>query len=305
MMITRHAFRGETDLPRISAIIENMPLSCVHVIDLPWRLSSPAINESHDAVLWEDEHGQVLAFAAWQYYWATLDFFIMPGPEAQSIEVDLFAWADERFGERDRERGYPLPYWVEFWEDDHERQRLVEAHGFLLDTNDYYVLLQHDLRNLSSVPTVPDGFQLRTLAGEQETVAYAELHRTAFESTSMTAAWRARTLRAPHYRPELDLVIVAPDGSLAGFCVGWFEPARHVAQIEPIGVDPRFHRRGFGRILLLEMLRHFQAYGANSVIIEPSGENTAIVSACKSVGFQLAHTIRRKGKLISQPLRAQ
>ena len=111
MTITRHAFRGEADVPRMFDLIRGMPLSCRHVIDLPWRLSSPAINEGRDAAFWEDEdtEGQVVGFAAWQVYWATLDFFIMPGPETQAVEMDLFAWADGRFRERDEERGRPLP----------------------------------------------------------------------------------------------------------------------------------------------------------------------------------------------------
>ena len=300
MTITRHPYRGEADMPRILNLISSMPFSCRHVIDFPWRLSSPAINEGRDAAFWEDSNGQVVGFAAWQYYWAALDFFILPGSEMQAVETDLFNWADGRFRERDVERGQPLPYWVEFRDDDQERRQLVEAHGFLFDEHDCYVTLQHSLVDLSPVPALPDGFLLRSLKGETETAAYAELHRAAFESTSMTPEWRSRTLRTPQYRPELDLVISAPDGSLAGFCVGWFEPSRSVAQIEPVGVHPRFHQHGLGRVLLLEMLHRFKEHGASSAIIETNVDRTPARRAYESVGFQQVYIIRCKGKWVNR-----
>ncbi|BCL81427.1 N-acetyltransferase [Ktedonobacteria bacterium brp13] len=302
MTLTRHPFRSEADMPRILDLILRMPLSCRHVIDLPWRLSSPAINEGRDAAFWEDSERQLVGFAAWQYYWAALDFFILPGPEAQDVAAQLFAWADGRFRERDAERGWPLPYWVEFRDDDLERQQLVEAHGFLHEEGDRYVLLQHSLANLPPVPTLPAGFTLRLLAGEQEVAAYSEVHRAAFESTSMTPEWRARTIHTPPYRPELDLVVTAPDGSLAGFCVGWFVPERRIAQIEPLGVHPRFHQSGIGRILLLEILRRFKEHGATSAIVETNVERTPARRAYESVGFQQVHTIRGKGKWLNQPV---
>lgn len=216
--------------------------------------------------------------------------------------MDLFAWADGRFRERDEERGYPLPYWVEFRDDDRERQQLAEAHGFLEEGEDRYVLLQHSLANLPPTPTLLDGFTLRPLAGEQEVVAYTEVHRAAFESISMTPEWRARTLHMPTYRPELDLVISAPDGSLVGFCVGWFDPSRKIAQIEPIGVHSRFHKLGLGRILLLEILRRFKEHGANSAIVETDVDRTPARRAYESVGFQLVHTIPCRGKWLSYPV---
>jgi ribosomal protein S18 acetylase RimI-like enzyme len=304
MIMTRHVFRGEADMPHILDLVRRMPLTCRHVIDLPWRLSSPTINEGRDAAFWKDADGQVVGFVAWQYYWAALDFFILPGPQQQAVETEIFTWADGRFRELDEERGQPLafPYWVEFRDDDQARRHVVEAHGFLFDEDDRYVLLQHSLTDLSSVPALPDGFTLRPLAGEQEAAAYAELHRAAFESTSMTPEWRARTIRMPQYRPELDLVVCAPDGSLAGFCVGWFEPARNVAQVEPLGVHPRFHQLGLGRVLLLEMLRRFKEHGAESAFVETDLDRTPARRAYESVGFQQVHTIRRKGKWVNQPV---
>lgn len=293
MPITRYPLRNEADLPRILHLVGSISLSGRHVIDLPWRLSSLDINEECDAAFWEDNDGRVIGFAACQYVWAALDFFIQPGSEAQSVATDLFAWANTRF----QERKWPYPYWVEFRDDDQERQQLVTAHGFQQE-EDRYILFQHTLADLPIVPLLPDGFLLRPLRGEQEVAAYTELHRAAFESTSMTPAWRIRTLRMPSYLPDLDLVISAPDGSLAGFCVGWFDPAHLVAQVEPIGVHPRFHRLGLGRILLLEMLRRFKKHGANSAIVETDGDRISARSAYESVGFQQIHTIRSRHKKI-------
>src|SRR6185312_3886491 len=209
MTITQHAYRGEVDLPRLLDLIRSMSLMCRHVIDLPWRLSSPAIQEGRDAAFWEDGSGQVVGFAAWQQYWAALDFFIAPGPEQQAVESALFAWAEGRFRERDAERGRPLPYAVEYREDDLARLRLVETYGFRLDDEQRYVAFEHALAPLPPTPEPPRGFTLRPLRGEQEAAAYAETHRAAFQSDSMTTEWRARTLRTPQYLPDLDLVISA------------------------------------------------------------------------------------------------
>lgn len=298
MNIICHPLHDKADIARVLDFVEAMPLHCRHVIDLPWRLSSPTISEGRDAAFWEDRHGHIVGCAVWQYYWATLDFFILPGPTQHAVEAEIFAWADKRFRERDEERGKPLPYWVEFRDDDRERQHLAKAHGFLLSESYGSILFEHTLRDLPSAPALPEGFTLRSLAGEQETTAYTEVHRAAFESTSMTSEWRARMLRLPHYRPELDLVIAAPDGSLAGFCVGWFVSARRVAQIEPIGVHPRFQRRGLGRVLFLEMLHRFQTLGATHAFVEPANENPPMHRACEAVGFQQVHLIHRLGKWV-------
>lgn len=302
MTLTRHSFRGEADLSRILDLVRAMPLSSRHVLDLPWRLSAPVINEGRDGSFWEDANGQVVGFAAWQYYWAALDFFILPGPTEQEVAKEIFAWADARMGERDEERGYPLPYWVEFRDDDSERLQLVKAHGFVLEDAERYTLFHHPLNNLAPVRELPAGFTLRPLLGEQEVAGYAELHRFAFESASMASEWRAHSLRAPHYRSDLDLVICASDGSLAAFCVGWFDQDRRVAQIEPIGVHPDFRRRGLARALFLEMLHRFRAHGATSACIEPFSENVPIHRASEAVGFQRVHTIHRLGKWINQPV---
>lgn len=304
MAITRRSFDGGDHLPRVLELVRKMPYSCRHIVDWPWRLSTPAIHAGGDAVFWENNEGLMVGFAAWQYYWAALDFFILPGSQQSEVEADLFAWADQRFRERDAERGKPLPYWAEFWEDDHERQQLVNAYGFQVEEYERYVYLEHPLENLPSVPALPAGFTLRTLRGMDEVAAYAELHRAAFESTSMTPEWRATTLQMPTYRPELDLVIEAPDGGLAGFCVGWLESARQLAQIEPIGVHPRFQQHGLARVLLLEILHRFKQHGARKAIVETDMDRSPARHAYGAAGFQQVHIVHAVGKWVNPPTNA-
>ncbi len=283
-------------MPDIADLLRAMPVHCRHVVDTPWRLSSPAIAEGHDAVYWRDADGQVVGLAAWQLYWAALDFFIRSGPAEREVERALFAWADERFRERDSARGHPLPYAAEYRDGDLVRREIIRAHGFTMDERPCYVILERPLEELPAVPALHEGFTLRLLRGEAETEAYAALHRAAFESVSMTAAWRARTLRMPQYRADLDVVISAPDGALAAFCVGWLAPSQRTAQIEPFGVHPDYRGLGLGRIALLEILHRFKLHGAERATVETNVERTPARHAYESVGFSQTHIVLRSEK---------
>ncbi len=299
MPITMRPWRDETDLPLIVDLLRSIHPASRHLIDIPWRLSSPALQTRCDACVWEDADGRLAGFAAWQIYWAVLDYFVRPGEHQHTVETGIFSWAMERFQELDAKRGRPLPYWVEFREDDAERQRVVEAQGFLIDDDYQYIHMLHPLTEPLLEPTLPPGFTIRPLAGEREVNAYVKLHRAAFESTSMTYDWRLRTLQMPQYQPELDIVAVAPDGTLAGFCVGWLNSERHLGQVEPLGVHPNFHHMGLGRALLLESLRRFKAHGADGVLVETENERTVARNAYESVGFQPIHTVFRKGRWVT------
>ncbi len=293
-------YAGDADLPLIADLIRAAPPTSRHLVDFPWRLSSPALQSASDVHLWATPDGTLVGFAAWQIWWATLDVYVRPGPYRGEVEAAIFAWAAGRFRALDAERGHPLPYWVEARADDDERLALLARHGYTLDGADAYVMLGRPLAGPLPRPDLPPGFAIRPLAGAGEVEAYVETHRRAFASASMTAPWRARTLRMPHYEPELDLVAVAPDGHLAGFCIGWAAPERRVAQIEPIGVDPAFQGRGLGRALLLAMLARFTAYGAAHAQVETDSGRTPALTAYGSVGLLPRYRSLRKGQWFSR-----
>ena len=288
----------DRDLAAIAELIAVSSPKSRHRVDYRWRLCNPLVWAVQDARLWF-VGDTCVAFAAWQQPWATLDFFVRPGPWQEEAERAIFAWAPQRFRVLDEERGRPLPYWVEAREDDHELLALLERHGYTLDDDCDYIMLTRDLRDGPDAPILPAGFTIRSLAGDAEVEAYAALHRRSFGSQTVTAEWRARSLRMPGYRADLDLVMAAPDGRLVGFCVGWLDETERVAQIEPLGVDPDFQGRGIGGALLCESLRRFQSAGATLAQVETETTRLPARGAYESAGFRTAWRSLRKGQWFS------
>jgi ribosomal protein S18 acetylase RimI-like enzyme len=298
-MMTR-PYAGDADLRLIADLIRAAPPTSRHLVDFPWRLSSPALQSASDHCLWATPDGTLAGFAAWQVWWAALDIYVRPGPYQREVEEAIFAWAPGRFRALDAERGHALPYWVEAREDDGERLALLARHGYTLDEDYDYVMMGRPLDEPLPRPTLPAGYAIRPLAGASEVDAYVAVHRRAFASTSMTAAWRRRTLGMPQYRPELDLVAVGPDGQMAGFCVGWLAAERRAAQIEPLGIDPALQARGLARALLLDMFRRCKALGAEQALVETESSRLPARHAYKAVGFRPMYRALRKGQWFAE-----
>ncbi|HEU5327752.1 MAG TPA: GNAT family N-acetyltransferase [Thermomicrobiales bacterium] len=300
MTLTMWPFNVDTDLAGVADLIRAAPPNSRHLVDFPWRLSSPASQTQQDMVLWLGGQG-VVGFAAWQIWWAALDFYVRPGPEQAAVEAAMFQWAPTRFRELDTERGHPLPYWAEAREDDAERLSLLARYGYLLDDDYAYIMLRRPLDAPVEAPAPPAGITIRPLAGADEVAAYVAAHRSAFASTSMTADWRARTLQMPQHRPALDLVAVTPGGELAGFCIGWLDDARRLAQVEPLGVVPAHQGQGIARALLLTMLQRFQQYGATHALVETESTRSPARQTYEAVGFRPAYQSIRKGQWFTAP----
>jgi mycothiol synthase len=191
-------------------------------------------------------------------------------------------------------------WFVNVFEEQQQRCEELEAAGFAsqaeVGDNSWFQLM---LERSADIPApeadVPAGFSIRSLRGPSEVEEYVALHRAAFQSESMTAAWRLRTLQQPAYRPELDLVAVAPDGRLAGFCVCWFDlfgpSGRPSGQIEPLGVHPDFQGQGLARAILAEGINRLQQLGAERVLVETDNYRPAAIALYESVGFRIAHKV--------------
>ncbi len=239
----------------------------------------------------------MVAWVVMQTPFWSIDYACHPSV-SDEVHPQLLAWADQRARQIvGSDFGHPI-WFVNVFVEQERRMRDLEAAGFysVADVGENpwtKVLMQQSTLTVASTQTLPAGFAIRPLAGLSEVAAYVELHQTVFASKSMKVEWRTRTLQQPAYRPDLDLVVAAPDGRLAAFCVCWLQRGvdGNCGQIEPMGVHPDFRNLGLGRAILAEGLRRLYQQGAQEVFVETDNYRDAAFALYESVGFQVARDV--------------
>ncbi|MEW6242009.1 MAG: GNAT family N-acetyltransferase [Chloroflexota bacterium] len=181
-------------------------------------------------------------------------------------------------------------------ESDITRIFFLESHGFKRK-NEETISMLRDLIQPIPEAQLPAGFVIRSVKGETEASALAELHRAAFGSDYMTTENRLAMMRVPDYDPSLDLVVTAPDGSLAAYCMCSISEeenratGRREGQTDPVATHPRFQKMGLARALLLKGLHLLKERGMDFAGLGTSSENTAMQKTAESVGFYV--TLRK------------
>jgi len=114
-----------------------------------------------------------------------------------------------------------------------------------------------------------------------------DVHRAAFAPSRMTVAKHTAVMAAPTYRPDLDLAIVAPDGSFAAFTIVWIDEANRIGMFEPLGTHPDHQRRGLGRAIIAEGLRRLSDIGATTAYVDSLAGGPASNLLYAAAGFHV------------------
>lgn len=130
---------------------------------------------------------------------------------------------------------------------------------------------EHQRRRPMDLP-IPDaapgpGYIVRPMGDDAEHPARSWLSWRAFHPDEPDEAyqgwgWYRNLQRAPLYRRDLDLVVVAPGGELAAFCTVWLDDVTRTGSFEPVGTHPDHRRRGLGKAVMAEGLRRLRWLGA-------------------------------------------
>ena len=295
MTYTIRPYQNWHDLQAIAELAYVASSHFLHTIDLPYRLASWALNKPQNFRFWHDSAGKLVAVAIVQEAFLSLEYLIHPTLEPAILEQEIVQWGMQRGQEVANEQAttFPINVWLRNDQPQPERVALLEAAGLALSSVQF-VVMQIDLGQINlptDAPQLPDGFQIRPSRGQAEVADYVALHQAAFNSTTMREGWRTRTLQMPQYRPELDLVAVAPDGRLAAFCVGWLHPHQPLARIEPMGVHPDFHRLGLGKAIIITQLQRLHARSVQFVSLHTTADNEPAINLYAPLGFQKQYTM--------------
>lgn len=267
----------------------------LHVIDLPYRLSSWALDDPDNVRLWFGENGQLVAWAVLQTPFWTIDYACHPDVEID-LHREILRWADER-AQAIVSTSYGHPAWfVTVFSGQANRIHDLEIAGFKCQADvgeDSWskVLMRRSAQTPIKRYEPHSSFTIRTLAGEEEVEKYVELHRSVFESKNMTSAWRARTLEHPNYTRELDIVIESPTGQLVAFCICWFDQELRAGHVEPLGCHKDFRQHALGRVALSEGLRRLQELGAQNIHVETDNYRNTAFRLYESFDFQVIQDV--------------
>jgi len=173
-------------------------------------------------------------------------------------------------------------------EDHRERVAFLLRNGFR-QTQDTTLCLVRALLEPLPDPVLPPGYIIRPITGRQEVDAVASSHRAAFGTEHMTTESRLAIMDTSEYDMSLDLVVVSPDGSIAGNCICSVNETQKRGFTDPISVHPDFQGMGLARALLLAGMKLLRERGMESARLGTSGTNHLMQRTAEAVGFTIEY----------------
>lgn len=261
-----------------AALTSETPRYIAHSGDLAWWVFHDDPRYPDHLSYWlQDDHGLLVIDARN----GEISAFARPGED----RVAIIDWAQRRLDGRGEVR------WVS--DDDHEMISVLESRGYKPVTMEHPFLWDLENKEIPE-PRLPDGWVLRPLEGEHEADNRRRASHRAFKSTMPETVHLDRYLefmRSPVYESSRDLVAVDPEGRIAAFVVWWPDSSSGVAQIEPFGTDPDFHRAGVGRALMYYVLRQMKEGGMRLCFVI-TWDRPDSVGFYEGVGFEPISKVR-------------
>lgn len=228
-------------------------------------------------------------------YW----YYLLPSAPNQALATDFLHWAEQQTLQQSAKNGHSCSRLSTGSRLDHPtRFEFLAANSFTRER--YFFTMKLALDDIPPAPALPAGYTLRS-ATLADIEPYTALHNLSFQEHWNAPPISADELRAeklePEYRPDLDILAVASDGTLASFCTATIEPMKRegieeiVGFIASLGTDPAHRSRGLGRALLLHNLHTLRELGMSKADISVDAANpTGALRLYEGVGFQTFET---------------
>jgi ribosomal protein S18 acetylase RimI-like enzyme len=260
------------------------PRAQLHIGDLYWFLRVTADGDPlSDTRVWPRADGSLAAFA-WLDPPQLGDAIVDPADEIPMLDEAL-VWLEAEFCARGHSS-----ITVVVVDGDRARVEALTRRGYAPGEGGN-ARLWHRLRTEPSPPALPSGFALGHVSSERdlERRAFVETDSFDIEGVTVTAdRWRVLSERLPDYRPDLDLLAIAPDGGGASASTVWYDEATRCGEFEAVGTSKAYRRKGLARAVITEGLRRLRDLGATTAVVYTQMTNDSAIALYRSCGFEIA-----------------
>ena len=224
--------------------------------DLQWWWRRPRASDEVVVPVWFDDASQPIAAAvltAWPHGWA-LDVIRLPGLTVMLDDLTEPAWT-----QLERRNEAPVIEAI-VAADDLELGAWYEQRGFVVAAEVWSGW--QTAAGRPAVRAAPSGYRLvdRSIRGADVAPQHPMVGRNGPDV-------EARLRQTPLYDPKLDVAMLAPDGSVAGYSLYWHDPITGVGLVEPVRVEDEHAGRGIGYAMISAGLDRLANAGATRLKI--------------------------------------
>ncbi|MEZ4712755.1 MAG: GNAT family N-acetyltransferase [Caldilineaceae bacterium] len=234
--------------------------------------------------IWE-EGAEVVGFTYSFMFEAAFFAFACPHYRGTDVELDMLHTASANTLRLIKEsKRTDTAVITDVYNCDQTRMELLTQIGFVHDRLWDYI----NERSLSAPippPALPTGFAIRS-ATMDDYAQLASVRNHSFSSQWTPESYRDHVMRRPYYRPQNEIVAVAPDGRVAAFTVIWLDHVNKVGEFEPVGTHSDFRRLGLARAVMLHGLARMKQQGMARATVEHLADNAPARELYRSLGFQ-------------------
>jgi len=289
MAIHSRSFENESDYAQMrQLLIDGFAISGVPAYstvsytigDLDWwRWTANPGYGVENAHLWFDDD-DLLAFA----WLGGGQVDLVTHPHYQDVLPLMLEWSEEQPLARmvDKQGRTGTRTWS--LAGDEFRTKALRGAGYERTDQGFCFRRRADLTDVPP-PQLPDGFRIRHVLGEQDLERRVDVHRDAFAPSRMTVEKHRNVMRSLTYRPELDLIVEAPDGAFAAYCLAWFDERNRFGIFEPVGCHSSYRQRGLTKAVMYEGMKRLRQLGATSALVNSSLGAPAATALYESVGM--------------------
>jgi ribosomal protein S18 acetylase RimI-like enzyme len=258
--------------------------------DIDWRMYRATTVQPEDNIrLWEDEWGNLIGFA-WLVTNRDVDLIVHPRSSCATIGPEMLAWAEARFGSTGGiVHGDTMVAWA--LQSNVQLTDVLKASGYK-PNGETFLHLSRSLAAELPAPILPSGYSLGTVSGHEQADARARLHLAAFPHSHISGEVYSRLMMSRHYRADLDVVALTPEGELASMALAWFDAGNKLGELEPVGTHPAHRNKGLASAVILKSLWRLQELGALSAIVYVAASNTTSLRLYRQMGFVVIDTNR-------------